>query len=336
MMPISADHLTIFGLLLVVFGFLLSGRVRYDLVAFSALILAVLIGVVPVEQAFSGFGHPATIIIALVLIVSRGLFNSGVVESIARICIANVKGVAPHIGLMSGVGGLLSAVMNNVAALSLLMPVDIESARKANRSPSVTLMPLSFATILGGMVTLIGTPPNIVVASVREKALGQGFGMFDFAPVGIVVATAGVVFVAIVGWRLLPSSRSVENPAKALADLTGYVFETSAPSTCKLIGESLFKAFPLAEEHDVVITGLIRGEARLPGTARRAVVREGDILVLEGAAESIEQFVGATGLGAGDSESERDFLGESMALSEVVVPGDAKIANRSATDLRLA
>ena len=336
MMPISADHLTIFGLLLVVFGFLLSGRVRYDLVAFSALILAVLIGVVPVEKAFSGFGHPATIIIALVLIVSRGLFNSGVVESIARICIANVKGVATHVGLMSAVGGLLSAVMNNVAALSLLMPVDIESARKANRSPSLTLMPLSFATILGGMVTLIGTPPNIVVASVREKALGQGFGMFDFAPVGIVVATAGVVFVALAGWRLLPSSRSAENPAKALSDLTGYVFETSVPSKCKLIGEPLFDAFPLAEEHDVVITGLIRGEARLPGTARRAVVREGDILVLEGAAESIEQFVGATGLGAGESESERDFLGESMSLSEVVVPVDAKIANRSATDLRLA
>ena len=104
MMPISADHLTIFGLLFVVFGFLLSGRVRYDLVAFSALILAVLIGVVPVEKAFSGFGHPATIIIALVLIVSRGLFNSGVVESIARICIANVKGVATHVGLMSAVG----------------------------------------------------------------------------------------------------------------------------------------------------------------------------------------------------------------------------------------
>ena len=130
-MSLSTEHLTIFGLLLAVFGFLLWGRVRYDLVAFAALVLALIVGAVPVEAAFSGFGHPATVIIALVLIVSRGLFNSGVVEAIARVCVAGVKGVGAHIGLMSGVGGLLSAVMNNVAALSLLMPVDIEAARKA-------------------------------------------------------------------------------------------------------------------------------------------------------------------------------------------------------------
>ncbi|HCL94745.1 MAG TPA: SLC13 family permease, partial [Gammaproteobacteria bacterium] len=216
-MPLSTEHLILFGLLLGVFGFLLWGRVRYDLVAFAALILALILGTVPGDAAFSGFGHPATVIIALVLIVSRGLFNSGVVEAIARVCVAGVKGIGAHIGLMSGVGGLLSAVMNNVAALSLLMPVDLEAARKGERSPSLTLMPLSFATILGGMVTLIGTPPNIVVATVREEALGNPFRMFDFAPVGLVVALVGVLFVALIGWRLLPSGRQKENPAAALA-----------------------------------------------------------------------------------------------------------------------
>ena len=335
-MSISPEHLILFGLLLGVFGFLLWGRVRYDLVAFAALILALMVGAVPVEKAFSGFGHPATVIIALVLIVSRGLFNSGVVEAIARVCVAGVKGVGTHIGLMSGVGGLLSAVMNNVAALSLLMPVDIEAARKAGRSPGLTLMPLSFATILGGMVTLIGTPPNIVVATVREEALGEPFSMFDFAPVGIVVAVAGVLFVALVGWRLLPASRQKENPAVALADLTGYVFETSVAENSKLIGAPLREAFPLAEEHDVVITGLIRNHVRLAGSARREIVKEGDILVLEGAAESIEQFVGAARLGSGDPDKNVELLGESMAIAEAVVPVGARIAGRSATDLRLA
>ena len=335
-MSISPEHLILFGLLLGVFGFLLWGRVRYDLVAFAALILALLVGAVPVEKAFSGFGHPATVIIALVLIVSRGLFNSGVVEAIARVCVAGVKGVGTHIGLMSGVGGLLSAVMNNVAALSLLMPVDIEAARKAGRSPGLTLMPLSFATILGGMVTLIGTPPNIVVATVREEALGEPFSMFDFAPVGIVVAVAGVLFVALVGWRLLPANRQKENPAVALADLTGYVFETSVAENSKLIGAPLREAFPLAEEHDVVITGLIRNHVRLAGSARREIVKEGDILVLEGAAESIEQFVGAARLGSGDPDKNVELLGESMAIAEAVVPVGARIAGRSATDLRLA
>ena len=335
-MSISPEHLILFGLLLGVFGFLLWGRVRYDLVAFAALILALMVGAVPVEKAFSGFGHPATVIIALVLIVSRGLFNSGVVEAIARVCVAGVKGVGTHIGLMSGVGGLLSAVMNNVAALSLLMPVDIEAARKAERGPGLTLMPLSFATILGGMVTLIGTPPNIVVATVREEALGEPFSMFDFAPVGIVVAVAGVLFVALVGWRLLPANRQKENPAVALADLTGYVFETSVAENSKLIGAPLREAFPLAEEHDVVITGLIRNHVRLAGSARREIVKEGDILVLEGAAESIEQFVGAARLGSGDPDKNVELLGESMAIAEAVVPVGARIAGRSATDLRLA
>jgi len=335
-MLLSTEHLILFGLLLGVFGFLLWGRVRYDLVAFAALILALILGAVPVDAAFSGFGHPATVIIALVLIVSRGLFNSGVVEAIARVCVSGVKGIGTHIGLMSGVGGLLSAVMNNVAALSLLMPVDIEAARKGERSPSLTLMPLSFATILGGMVTLIGTPPNIVVATVREEALGNPFRMFDFAPVGIVVAVVGVLFVALIGWRLLPSGRHKENPAVALADMAGYVFETSVIENSKLIGAPLHEAFPLAEEHDVVITGLVRNHVRLPGSARRETVREGDILVLEGAAESIEQFVGAARLGSGDPDKQVELLGESMAIAEAVVPVGARIAGRSATDIRLA
>jgi len=154
--------------------------------------------------------------------------------------------------------------------------------------------------------------------------------------VGIVVAVAGVLFVALAGWRLLPSGRHKENPAVALADLTGYVFETSVTENSKLIGAPLREAFPLAEEHDVVITGLIRNHVRLAGSGRREIVREGDILVLEGAAEAIEQFVGAARLGSGDPDKNTELLGESMAITEAVVPVGARIAGRSATDVRLA
>ena len=336
-MPLIPDHLTLFGLLLAVFALLIWGRVRYDLVAFGALIFALILGAVPIDRAFSGFGHPATVIIALVLIVSRGLFNSGVVETIARLSVARVKQVAGHIALMAGVGGVLSAVMNNVAALSLLMPVDLEAARRAERGPGATLMPLSFATILGGMVTLIGTPPNIVVATFREQALGTPFVMFDFAPVGLAVALAGIAFVALAGWRLLPRARREDNAQSALADLTGYVTEVRVAQGSKLIDAPLREAFPLAEENDVVITGLVRNHARLPGSARRERVREGDILVLEGGAEAIEQFAGAASLetGAG-SDAQPELLGESMAISEVVVPEGARISGRSATQIRLA
>ncbi len=335
-MLVNSEHLVLFGLLLAVFALLIWGRVRYDLVAFSALLAALVLGAVPIEQAFSGFGHPATVIIALVLIVSRGLFNSGVVETLARVSVSRVKRVASHIALMAGVGGVLSAVMNNVAALSLLMPVDIEAARRAERGPGATLMPLSFATILGGMVTLIGTPPNIVVATFREQALGEPFVMFDFAPVGIVVAIAGITFVALLGWRLLPSARREDNASSALSDLTGYIAEAEVPKDSKMVGAPLRDAFSVAEENDVVITGLVRNHARLPGSARREQVRAGDTLVLEGSAEAIEQFVGAVGLNSAISDSKTQLLGESMAIVEVVVPAGARISGRSSTDVRLA
>ena len=214
--------------------------------------------------------------------------------------------------------------MNNLAALSLLMPVD-QAARKGARSQRASLMPLSFGSILGGMVTLIGTPPNLVVATVTGGGAWQPLRIFDFGPVGLVVALVGVLFVALIGWRLLPSGRHKENPAVALADMTGYVFETAVSENSKLVGAPLHEAFPLAEEHDVVITGLVRNHVRLPGSARREIVREGDILVLEGGAESIEQFVGA-GAWAVVIRQTGWTCGESMAIAEAVVPVGARIA----------
>jgi di/tricarboxylate transporter len=148
-LPFTTDQLKVLGILLGVLTLLVWGRWRYDLVAFAALVVAVIIGAVPKDQAFDGFGHPATLIIALVLVVSYGLSVSGAVDFIARHLTAADRSVPIHIAIMSTVGGLLSGVMNNVGALALLMPVDINAARKAKRSPALTLMPLSFATILG-------------------------------------------------------------------------------------------------------------------------------------------------------------------------------------------
>ena len=132
-----------------------------------------MLGVVPTKEAFAGFGHPATLVVALVLIVSAGLVRSGAVFLITRTLVNAGRPLGGHIALMGGVGAVLSAFMNNVAALALLMPVDIQTARKAGRAPGLSLMPLSFATILGGMVTLIGTPPNIIIAAIREDSFGE-------------------------------------------------------------------------------------------------------------------------------------------------------------------
>ena len=200
----TSDQTILFILVALTLVFLVWGRFRYDLVAFAALVSAFLLGVIPKEDVFSGFGHPAVLIIALVLIISRGLIRSGAIELLARRVIDSTHSLNTHIGIMAAISAALSSMMNNVAALALLMPMDLQAARRAKRSPSLTLMPLSFASILGGMVTLIGTPPNIVIATFRESALGEPYNMFDFAPVGIVVAITGTLFVALVGWRLIP------------------------------------------------------------------------------------------------------------------------------------
>ena len=199
----TLEQALLFAIFFGVFSLLLWGRWRYDMVAFGALMVAVVLGVVPTKEAFAGFGHPATLVVALVLIVSAGLVRSGAVFLITRTLVNAARPLGGHIALMGGVGAVLSAFMNNVAALALLMPVDIQTARKAGRAPGLSLMPLSFATILGGMVTLIGTPPNIIIAAIREETFGETFHMFDFAPVGLTAAAAGLLFVALFGWRLI-------------------------------------------------------------------------------------------------------------------------------------
>ena len=333
---IVTDQTVLFLILGAVFGVLLWGRVRYDLVAFGALVVAVIAGAVPSGVAFSGFGHPATVIVALVLIVSRGLSNSGAVELLARYVVSSTRPSVVHIGLMSGVGAVLSAVMNNVAALALLMPIDSEAATRAQRGPGLTLMPLSFATILGGMVTLIGTPTNIVIATFRGDALGEPFAMFDFAAVGGVVALVGIVFVTVVGWRLLPKARRQRNSRQELQDLSGYVAEAVVLESTGLLGEPLRELYPLAEEHDIAVLGMVRGGQRLPGTARRESLRSGDLIVVEGAAAAIDAFIGASGLEHAGRNDQIELLGKSQVLMEAVVQDGARIAGRSARDVRLA
>ena len=326
----------LFILLGLLFVMLVWGRIRYDLAAFAALTLAVLSGLVDEEAAFAGFGHPATVIVAMVLIVSRGLANSGAVELIARSVIGGSASLSAHISLISVIGAALSALMNNVAALALLMPVDMEAAVRAKRSPSLTLMPLSFATILGGMVTLIGTPPNIVVATFRGEALGDPFTMFDFAAVGIVVAVVGVVFVSLVGWRLLPVERSRHNTRQELQDLTGYVAEAQVTEDATVVGNTLDQLYPLAEEYDVAVLGLIRAGRRMSGFARGRIVRTGDFVVIQGGVEFMDKFIGAAGLEYASAQKNAGVLADNQVLLEVVVPEGARIQGRSAMSFRLA
>jgi di/tricarboxylate transporter len=331
---VTTDQILLFGLLLFVFGFLIWGRWRYDLVAFVALLLALLTGVVPTEQAFSGFGHPATVIIALVLIVSRGLSNSGVIEVLARYVVDSGRRLATHVGIMSGLAAALSAVMNNVAALALLMPLDLQAAKKSGRSPSLSLMPLSFASILGGMITLIGTPPNIIIAEFRGDALGESYKMFDFAPVGIACAAVGVAYVALIGWRLLPGNRTAADAGEELFDLADYVVEVRVSEKSDIIGKQVRDLDDVAAKSDVEIVGLTRAGRRQPGLARDVEIKAGDVLVIEASPDSLEEALGNLKLeyiGKGEGVLEDVDL----MLQEVVVQESSRLAGRSAMSLKL-
>ncbi len=331
----TMDQIILFTLFGTVFALLMWGRFRYDLVAFGALMAGVVLGVVPTEDAFSGFGHPATLIVALVLIVSAGLVRSGAVFLITRTMVDSTRSLGAHISVMGGIGGVLSAFMNNVAALALLMPVDIATARKAGRSPGLSLMPLSFATILGGMITLIGTPPNIIIASIREQNLGAPFRMFDFAPVGTVAAVCGILFVALVGWRLIPARDSGvgDTSLKAIAP---YIAELAIPEEHKLVETKLRDLLEPAESAGVSIIGITRDGSHRLGARRNLTIRAGDVLTIEADPEALDEFRSSMALEIVDSDSPAAVtLSENATLIEVAIPEGARIAERSAQAIGL-
>ncbi|SIS62359.1 SLC13 family permease [Paracoccus saliphilus] len=331
----TQDQIILFSLFGLVFALLLWGRFRYDLVAFSALLLGVVLGVVPSEDAFSGFGHPATLVVALVLIVSAGLVRSGAVFLITRTLVDSSRSLGAHITIMGGIGAVLSAFMNNVAALALLMPVDMQTAKKAGRAPGLSLMPLSFATILGGMATLIGTPPNIIIASFREQALGEPFRMFDFAPVGGTALVAGLIFVALIGWRLIPARTEIRVSA---SEIQQYIAELIVPEESDLIGQRVRELEEAAEKSDVALIGLIRDGKRRYGTARNTLIEGQDALVLEGSPDALDEFRAALRLDFAESQREELLRAENegLALVEVVVPEDSRLDGRSAHSVGLA
>lgn len=332
---LPSNQTILFILFAGVFAMLLWGRWRYDLIAFSALLIALVLGVVPTEDAFSGFGHPATIIVALVLVVSRGLLNSGAIDIITRTVIDTSRGVGMHISIMSGTGAILSAFMNNVAALALLMPVDIQAAKKAGRSIRKTLMPLSFATILGGLVTLIGTPPNIIIAQYREKVAGEPFQMFDFAPVGLICAIIGIGFVALIGWRLVPRADEKSGVDDGTIDLDEYIAELVVPEKSSAVDKRVRDLYDEANENDLIILGLVRNNRRLSGFSASQEIRAGDMLVVEAAAEDIDRFRGVYSLEFfGEKTTSEKAIGD-LQLTEVLVTPESRIVGRSAIELRL-
>ncbi|MEE8444343.1 MAG: SLC13 family permease [Alphaproteobacteria bacterium] len=335
MIEITPQHIT-FAILFATFGLFLWGRWRYDVVAFMALLAGVLSGVVSAEKAFLGFGHPAVVTVAAVLVISRAFSNAGVIDIMVTRVLPTMKRVTVQISALSGIGAVFSMFMNNVGALALLMPVAIRSAAQAKRSPSVVLMPLSFASILGGTVTLIGTPPNIIVATFRGTQTGTPFGMFDFAPVGGAVAVVGVLYLVFIGWRLIPRARHAKVPREELFDIEDYVSELRVPKGSPVVGMEVREIEELAV--DGAIIGLIRGrKSAKVSLARRAKVRAGDVLILEASPDDLGKITTTLGveLISGGRQVADDLRSDDVILMEAVVPPGSRAERHTANSLRL-
>lgn len=330
----TSDQAVAFAILGVTLIMFIWGRWRYDVIAMFALLAVVLTGLAPARDAFMGFANPAVITVAAVLVISRGLQNAGLVDAVVKI-IAPLRGrVTLQLAAQCAVIAALSSVMNNVGALALMLPVALRNAYRDGYPPAKSLMPLAFASLLGGLTTLIGTPPNIIIATFRAQQPGEAFGMFAFTPVGLAVAIAGLIFLVAVGWRLLPLSRKSEaGPAFAIED---YITEAEIPDGAKAVGMTVFELESLAAD-DVVIAAVIHNDRRRPIPTGSQRLQAADILVLRGDANALKSMIDAAGLKlVGDKDIRgEDLKSEDIDLVEAVVSPGSRLIGATPNSARL-
>lgn len=297
------DQILILVILACTVGLFLWGRWRHDIVAGASLLACVVVGLVGAGDAFAGFGHPAVITVACVLVLSRGLQTSGAVDALTRVVLPGKAGPMLSIAALTGLATLLSAFMNNVGALALLMPVAIQIARKQDLAPGQVLMPLAFGSILGGMTTLIGTPPNLIVSGFRQEAVGAAFSMFDYTPVGAAVAVAGVLLLVLGGWKLVPVRREA---AVEGFDPGAYLTELRVPEGARAVGKTVREIEAMLETFDAQVIGMVQAELRVHAPNPSRVVRAGDVLVVEADADTLGEMLSSLGVRLEEDVSRED------------------------------
>jgi len=310
-------------------------KLRYDVVAFFALITLVLFQIIPSEQAFSGLSHPAVITVASVLIISKALQFSGLVDVIVN-WISKVSDLLwVQIILLSVIVAFASAFINNIGALAIIMPVALHLSRKYSFSPSLILMPLAFASILGGMMTLIGTPPNIIISTFREEAVGERFGMFDFAPVGIILTVICLLYVTLIGWRFLPKRQSGDTTGD-MFEIESYITEVIVTEDSELLGIPNSKVNELLKT-EVLILGIIRNGIRIHAPSPWEEFRLNDLVILEADTDELKNFLKSSKTTLADGKRLRDKAKGSKDIDtvEVIVLPSSPLIGNTIADYRL-
>lgn len=329
------DHIYVFVTLILVLILFIWGKFRYDLVSLFALMVLVIVGSIPYDEAFSGFAHPAVITVAVVLIIGKALENSGVIDVLGKWIGRIGNNLTLQLLALTMLVAITSAFMNNVGALAILMPVTLSLARKSGNPPSLLLMPLAFGSLFGGMTTLIGTPPNIIIASLRAEASGEPFGMFDFTPVGIILAFLGILFLTLVGWRLLPKRSGQKSKAESFR-IDDYITEVEIVKESKLHGSSLGELYKKSKA-DVQVLGIVREQKRIHAPNLDEVLLNSDIIILESDTHALKTFVDDTGLKlVGDRKFRKDSTdSENIIIAEAVVMTASAMIGQTTAGMRM-
>ncbi|HWW66225.1 MAG TPA: SLC13 family permease [Sphingomonadaceae bacterium] len=330
----TQPQLLAFGIIAGMMLLFIWGRLRYDLVAMLALLVSVATGTVPADKAFSGFSDDIVIIVASALVVSAAVARSGVIEALITRIAGHITRVRWQLTILVSSVTILSALVKNIGALAILMPSAIRMAKKSESSPSVFLMPMSFGSLLGGLITLVGTSPNIIVSRVREQMTGEPFGMFDYTPVGLGLAILGIVFLRF-GYRLLPRDRRATPTMDEALDIKDYTTEATIVSGSAAAGVTVGDF--LADHEDVELTGILAGGAdRRPARADMPL-QEGDVLLMKGEPDALERAIASSRLelAGQDRKAVTETAAEDIGVIEAVVTTRSILVGRTAGRMAL-
>ncbi|KFZ27986.1 potassium transporter TrkA [Pseudidiomarina atlantica] len=330
-----ADQVWIGIILIAALALFVYDRWRYDFVAMGALFAAYIVGLIPRNEVFSGFGNAAVITVAAVLVISHALWRSGVVDSMA----SSVKQVGDRVWLqmivLTGLTTFVSAFISNTGAMAIMIPVALQLSRNGAGHASLMLMPMAFGSLLGGTITMIGTPPNIIISDIRAAHDADPFGIFDFTPVGLSLAVAGLVMMWVTAHWLVPRSKS-RDTSNSPYDVSAYLTELYLPENAALIGHTLFE-FESKIKENFAVVALKRGKQLITAPPRYQRLKAEDVLIIEADAETLQQILDITKfeLNAEEQLDTRFLVSDEIKVIEGIVGHDSRLIGRSAADLRI-
>lgn len=329
------DQILIGAILLGALALFVWDRWRYDLVAMFALLVAAALGLVPTNEVFSGFGNAAVITVAAVLVISHAMWRSGVVDALASLMKRVGDRAWVQMLALTSITAFCSAFISNTGTMAIMIPVALQLSRSGLGHASKVLMPMAFGSLLGGTVTMIGTPSNIIVADIRRESVGESFGIFDFSAVGVSLTVIGLVFMWLTSRWLVPKTNSRDS-ANSPYDMSSYMTELWVPSTASYVGQTLYELESRIKENFAVVA-IKQDKTVMTAPPRYYRIKAEDVLIVEADTDTLQQIIDATGfeLNAEEELADRFLVSDEVQVVEGVVGPDSRLVGRSAADLRL-